>query len=81
MGMQCHIERKCEFQTNDGPYVLKLYLCIYIFIEYLKCVWKSNCIWIIRNYSKKEKKVRTTPSGPGSASGLGRVRRRKPSQV
>ena len=35
--------------------MLKCYLCIYIFIEYLKCVWKSHCIWIIRNDSKKKK--------------------------
>ena len=32
-----------------------IYIYIYIFIEYLKCVWKSNCIWISRNDSKKEK--------------------------
>ena len=34
--------------------MLKWYLRIYIFIEYLKCVWKNNCIWIIRNDSKKK---------------------------
>ena len=36
--------------------MLKWYLRIYIFIEYLKCVWKSNCILIIQNYSKNKKK-------------------------
>ena len=54
--------------------MLKWYLRIYICIEYFKCVWKSNCIWIIRNDSKKKKKkkrVRTVSPGPGSASGTG----------
>ena len=46
--------------------MLKWYLRIYIFIEYLNCVCKSNCIWIIRNDSKKEKKrVKTASPGPG----------------
>ena len=44
----------------------------------MKCVWKSNCIWIIRNDSKK-KKMRIVSSGPGSASGSGQVQRRGPS--
>ena len=60
--------------------MLKWYLHIYIFIEYLKCVWKSNRIWIIRNDSKKKKRVRTASPGSGSASGFGRVWRRGPSQ-
>ena len=30
-------------------YVKVVFMYIYFFIEYLKCVWKSNCIWIIRN--------------------------------
>ena len=63
--------------------MLKWYLRIYIFIEYLKCVWKSNCIWIIRNDSKKKEKkrrrVRIVSPGSGSASRSGRVRWRGPS--
>ena len=51
--------------------MLKWYLGIYICIEYLKCVWKSNCIRIIQNNSKKKR--RTASLGPGSASRLGRV--------
>ena len=66
-----------------GPFMLKWYLRIYIFIEYLKCVWKSNCNWIIRNDSekKKEKKVRTVSSGPGSTSELSQVWRRGLSHI
>ena len=56
--------------------MLMWYLRIYIFIQYLNCVWKSNCIWIIQ----KKKKVRTTSPGSGSAFGSGRVRRHGPSQ-
>ena len=58
--------------------MLKWYLRIYIFIEYLNCVCKSNCIWIIRNDSKKEKK-KSEDRVPGS--GLGQVRWRGPSHV
>ena len=43
--------------------MLKWYLRIYIFIEYLKCVCKSNCIWIIRNDSKKKCEDRVLGSG------------------
>ena len=45
-----------------GPLYVKVVftcVCIYIYIyinEYLKCVWKSNCNWIIQNDSKKKKK-------------------------
>ena len=60
-----------------GPLILKWYLRIYIFIEYLKCVWKSNYIWTIRNDSKKKKRVMTTSSSPGSTFESGRVRRRE----
>ena len=49
--------------------MLKWYLRIYIFIEYLNCVWKSNCIWIIRNDSKKKKK-KSEDCVPGSKFGL-----------
>ena len=42
--------------------MLKWYLRIYIFIEYLKCVCKSNCIWIIRNDSKKKSEDRVPES-------------------
>ena len=45
--------------------MLKWYLRIYIFIKYLKCVWKSNCIWIIQNDSKKKKK-KSEDCVPGS---------------
>ena len=40
---------------NDGPLYVKVVftcVCVYIYIYiyvYLKCVWKSNYIWIIRN--------------------------------
>ena len=50
-----------------APFMLKWYLHIYFFIEYLKCVWKSNCIWIIRNDSKKKK---FEDRVPGSGFGL-----------
>ena len=42
--------------------MLKWYLHIYFFIEYLKCVWKSNCFWIIRNDSKKKSEDRVSGS-------------------
>ena len=48
--------------------MLKWYLRIYIFIEYLKCVLKSNYISIIRNDSKKKKK--SEDRVPGSRFGL-----------
>ena len=48
--------------------MLKWYLCIYIFIAYLKCVWKINCIWIIRNDSKK--KMKSEDCVPGSGFNL-----------
>ena len=48
--------------------MLKWYLRIYIFIEYLKCVYKSNCICIIRNDSKKKKK--SEDRVPGSVFNL-----------
>ena len=52
--------------------MLKWYLRIYIFIEYLKCVRKSNCIWIIRNDSKKKKKRKKSEDRvPRSGFGLG----------
>ena len=52
--------------------MLKWYLRIYIFNEYLKCVWKSNCIWIILNYSKKKNSEDHVPgSRLGSESGFG----------
>ena len=61
--------------------MLKWYLRIYFFIEYLKCVWKSNCIWIIRNDSKKKSEDRV----PGFRFGLqvrsGTVQQHGPSQV
>ena len=62
--------------------MLKWYLHIYIyfFIEYLKCVWKSNCICIIQNDSKKKKRDEDRFPGPGLASGLGQVRWRESSQ-
>ena len=41
--------------------MLKWYLRIYIFVKYLKCVWKSNCICIIRNDSKKKKSEDRVP--------------------
>ena len=59
------------------------YKYIYFFIEYLKCVLKSNCIWIIRNEKKmiqKKTKVKNASSSPGSTSRSGQVQRRKPSQ-
>ena len=40
-------EKKRVCDQMMGSVMLKWYLRIYIFIEYLKCVWKSNCIWII----------------------------------
>ena len=43
------LNENVNFEQMMGPYMLKWYLRIYIFIEYLKCVSKSNCIWIIRN--------------------------------
>ena len=39
-----------------GPLYVKMVFTYIFFIEYLNCVWKSNCIWIIRNDSKKKKK-------------------------
>ena len=48
--------------------MLKWYLRIYIFIEYLKYVWKSNCIWIIRNDSKKKKSEDHVPESGFSLS-------------
>ena len=53
--------------------MLKWYLGIYIFIEYLKCVWKSNCIRIIQNNSKKKKEDRLPWSGFGLQVGSGMV--------
>ena len=55
--------------------MLKWYLRIHIFIEYLKCVSKSNCIWIIRNDSKKKSEDRVLGSGFGLRVGSGRVLR------
>ena len=56
--------------------MLKWYLCIYFFIEYLKCVWKSNCIWIIQKDSKiliiekkSEDRIPGSKFGPRVGSG------------
>ena len=52
-----HQMKKKKFcdQMMGALYVKVVFTYIYIFIEYLKCVWKSNCIWIIRNDSKINK--------------------------
>ena len=50
--------------------MLKWYLRIYIFIEYLKCVWKVIIFGLFEMIQKK-KRIRTTSLGPGSASRLG----------
>ena len=55
--------------------MLKWYLRIYIFIQYLNCVWKSK----IEMIQKKKKRVKTMSPGPGSASRSGWVRRCGPS--
>ena len=67
------LNENVNFEQMMGPYMLKWYLRIYIFIEYLKCVWKSNYIWIIRNDSKKIKKKSKDPRP--------RVRVRPPGRV
>ena len=61
-------------QMMSPLYVKVVFTYIYIFIEYLKCVWKSNCIRIIRNDSKKERRARAASPGLGSASRSGKVR-------
>ena len=52
--------------------MLKMYLHIYFVIEYLKCVWKSNCIWIIRNEKKmiEKNKKKSEDRVLGSRFGL-----------
>ena len=43
--------------------MLKWYLCIYIFsLSILNVFRKSNCIWTIRNDSKKEKRKKRKKS-------------------
>ena len=55
-----------------GPlYVDVVFMYIYFFIEYLKCIWKSNCIWIIQNDSKKKKKSKDRVSGSGFSLRVG----------
>ena len=53
--------------------MLKWYLRIYIFIDYLKFVWKSNCIWIIRNDLKKKSEDRFLGSGRVQRCGLSQL--------
>ena len=53
--MPHRIKKKCFVIKGWAPFMLKWDSRIYIFIEYVKYVWKSNCIWIIRNDSKNKK--------------------------
>ena len=67
------LNENVNFEQMMGPYMLEWYLSIYIFIEYSKCILKSNCIRIIRNDSKKKKKSEDCilGSGFGLRVGLG----------